>query len=146
MATDFRTPPTQESAGSGVGSLTGRALALLITIAVVGVLLAVPVRNWFGQRAEIAELRAQIEVTQERVDSLQLEQRRWDDPAFVAAEARRRLHFVNPGEIGYVALGADGRPAAETISELAAERNPTWHAKLWGAVQEADDSVEPTSD
>jgi len=146
MASDSRNPPAQETAGSGVGSLTGRALALLITIAVVGVLLAVPVRNWFGQRAEIAELRAQIEVTQERVDSLQLEQQRWDDPAFIAAEARRRLHFVNPGEIGYVALGADGRPAAETISELAAERNPAWYAKLWGAVQEADDSVEPTSD
>lgn len=125
-------------------SLTGRALALLITFAVVGVMLAVPVRNWFGQRAEIAELQAQILVTRERVEELQLEKTRWQDPAFVAAEARRRLQFVMPGEIGYIALGADGRPAAETISELAAEQSPSWYAQLWGAVQEADDSVAPT--
>jgi len=55
------------------GSLTGRALALLVTIALVGVILAVPVRNYFGQRAEIAALVAQIQVTQENVDRLALE-------------------------------------------------------------------------
>lgn len=141
--------PASASSGSTASkaarSLTGRALALLVTLAIVGVMLAVPVRNWFGQRAEIAELQAQIVVTQDRVEELQIEQQRWQDPAFVAAEARRRLHFVMPGEIGYVALGADGRPAAESISELAADKNPTWFTKLWGAVQEADDSVEPTS-
>ena len=135
---------TKQSSGSG--SLTGRALALVLTLAAVGVLLVVPVRNWFGQRAEIAELQAQIEVSSENVAQLQLEKERWVDPAFVAAEARRRLHFVMPGEIGYVALGADGRPAAETISDLAAEKDPAWYSKLWGAVQEADDAVEPESE
>lgn len=118
---------------------------LLITIGLVGVILAVPVRNYFGQRAEIAALEAQIQVTQENVDRLQLEQQRWEDPAYIAAEARRRLHFVMPGEIGYVALGADGRPAAETISEQAVEGDPNWYDKLWGALVEADDSVEPGS-
>jgi hypothetical protein len=118
---------------------------LVITLGVIGVMLAVPVRNWFGQRAEIAQLQAQIAVTQERVNELQLTQQRWQDPAFIAAEARRRLHFVKPGEIGYVALGADGRPAAETISEMAAQQKPSWFVQLWGAVQEADDSVEPTN-
>ena len=118
---------------------------LVLVLAAVGVLLAVPVRNWFGQRAEIAELQAQIAVSKERVAELQLEQERWQDPAFIAAEARRRLHFVKPGEIGYVALGADGRPAAETISELAMQEDPAWYVTLWGAVQEADDSVEPSS-
>lgn len=127
------------------GSLTGRALALLVTVVLLGVILAVPARNWFGQRAEIAALEAQIQVAQENVDGLQLEQQRWGDPAYVAAEARRRLHFVMPGEIGYIALGADGRPAAETISPQAAEVEPNWYTKLWGALTEADDSVEPGS-
>ena len=125
------------------GSLTGRALALLVTIALVGVILAVPVRNYFGQRAEIAALVAQIQVTQENVDRLALEQQRWADPTYIAAEAKRRLHFVMPGEIGYVALDASGRPAAESISEQAAEREPNWYSKLWGALAEADNAVEP---
>jgi len=127
------------------GSLTGRALVLLLTIGFVGVILAVPVRNYFGQRAEIAALEAQIQVTQENVDRLQLEQQRWDDPAYIAAEARRRLLFVMPGETGYVSLGADGRPAAETISDQVAEEEPNWYGKLWGALAEADDAVEPGS-
>lgn len=143
--TSSEAPRKGANLGSGVGSFTGRAFILVLVLAAVGVLLAVPVRNWFGQRAEIAELQAQIAVGKDRVAALQLEQRRWQDPAFVAAEARRRLHFVMPGEIGYVALGADGRPAAETISELAQQEDPSWYAKLWGAVQEADDSVEPSS-
>ncbi len=138
-------PRPPSVASKAAGSLTGRAVILVLTLAVIGVMLAVPVRNWFGQRAEIAELQAQIAVTQERVNELQLTQERWQDPAFIAAEARKRLHFVKPGEIGYVALGADGRPAAETISELAAEKNPAWFMQLWGAVQEADDSVEPSN-
>jgi len=136
-------PPSHASRAAG--SLTGRAVIVVLALAVIGVMLAVPVRNWFGQRAEIAELQAQIAVTQERVTELQLTQERWQDPAFIVAEARRRLHFVKPGEIGYVALGADGRPAAESISELAAEQNTSWFMQLWGAVQEADDSVEPSN-
>ncbi len=138
-------PRPPSSVSRAAGSLTGRAVILVLTLAIIGVMLAVPVRNWFGQRAEIAELQAQIAVTQERVTELQLTQERWQDPAFIAAEARRRLHFVKPGEIGYVALGADGRPAAETISEMADEQKPPWLMQLWGAVQEADDSVEPNS-
>lgn len=130
---------------SSAGSLTGRAFALVLTLAVVGLLLAVPVRNWFAQRAEIAAVNAEIQVTKENVEALQREQQRWQDPAFVAAEARKRLHFVMPGEIGYVALGADGRPAAETISESSQESEPQWYSKLWGAVQEADDFVEPAN-
>lgn len=143
--TNPQAPEKGTGSATGSGSLTGRALVLVLVLAAVGVLLAVPIRNWFGQRAEIAELQAQIAVGKERVAALQLEQQRWQDPAFIAAEARRRLHFVLPGEIGYVALGADGRPAAETISELAQQDEPSWYSKLWGAVQEADDSVEPNS-
>ena len=138
-------PRPHSPASRVAGSFTGRAVILVITLGVIGVMLAVPVRNWFGQRAEIAQLQAQIAVTQERVNELQLTQQRWQDPAFIAAEARRRLHFVKPGEIGYVALGVDGRPAAETISEMAAQQKPSWFVQLWGAVQEADDSVEPTN-
>ena len=66
-----------------------------------------------------------------------IEKQRWEDPAFVAAEARRRLHFVLPGEVGYVTLGseesltADGQPVGP---------DQPWYSALWGAVQEVDDS------
>ncbi len=98
--------------------------------------LAVPVRQWFAQRAEIAQLRADVEAARDRVADLQLEKLRWDDPAFVAAEARRRLHFVLPGEVGYVALGTE--KTEEEIAAEAAGEQP-WYATLWGAVRAADE-------
>ena len=98
--------------------------------------LAVPVRGWFSQRAEIAGLRADVDAARERVAALKVQKQRWDDPAFVAAEARRRLLFVLPGEIGFVTLGSQSSLAA-----AAAAQGPAapWYSSLWAALQEADD-------
>lgn len=109
----------------------GLALGLLV----LG--LAMPVRAWFAQRAEIAALQAEVEATAAQVAELTVLKERWTDPAFIAAEARRRLHFVLPGEVGYVALDADGRPAAESLSAQAQENLP-WFEALWGSVAAAD--------
>lgn len=117
-------------------SFTGRALILALVVVTLIVALAVPVRTWFAQRAEIAQLRADVAATRERVEELRLEQERWADPAFVAAEAKRRLHFVLPGEVGYVTLGAE--PTAEEAAALAAAEAAPWYATLWGAVEAAD--------
>jgi cell division protein FtsB len=118
------------------GSFTGRALVLALVAATLLLTLAVPVRAWFAQRAEIAGLRADVDAARERVASLQVQKQRWDDPSFVAAEARRRLHFVLPGEIGFVTLGSPADLAA-----AAADQGPQvpWYSSLWGALQEADD-------
>ena len=113
---------------------------LALVAATLLLTLAVPVRSWFAQRAEIAGLRADVEAARDRVAALQDQKERWDDPAFVAAEARRRLHFVLPGEVGYVTLGS-----AESIAAAAADSGPTqpWYSSLWGALQEADRPTPP---
>jgi len=129
--------PTASPGRRSRGSLTGRALVLALVVVTLFVALAVPVRTWFAQRAEIAQLRADVAATQERVEQLRIEQERWQDPAFVAAEARRRLHFVLPGEIGYVTLGAQASP--EEAAALAAAAAAPWYATLWGAVRQADE-------
>ena len=126
-------PPRQPRRG---GSITGRALILAVVAVTLFFSLAVPVRQWFAQRAEIAQLRADVASARDRVAELQLAKLRWDDPAFVAAEARRRLHFVLPGEVGYVALGTE-----KTEEEIAAEAGgeQPWYSTLWGAVRSADE-------
>ena len=92
-------------------------------------------RAWFAQRAQIADLRADVDAAQARVSELQVEKQRWADPAFVAAEARRRLHFVLPGEVGYVTLGS----GAEATAAADASAQEPWYTELWGAMQLADD-------
>lgn len=123
------------------GSLTGRALILALVAVTLFVALVVPVRTWFAQRAEIAQLRADVEAVRDRVADLQVQKERWEDPAFVAAEARRRLHFVLPGEIGYVTLGV--QTDEERAAEQAAAEAAPWYATLWGAVQEVDSPAQP---
>jgi cell division protein FtsB len=111
-------------------------LVLALVAGTLLLTLAVPVRAWFSQRAEIAGLRADVDAARERVAELKTQKERWDDPAFVAAEARRRLLFVLPGEVGFVTLGSQS-----SLSAAEAEQGPAapWYSSLWAALQEADD-------
>lgn len=120
------------------GTLTSRALILIIVLALLVLALSVPIRNWLSQRAEVAALRADIAASSERIAELETELARWSDPAFVATEARRRLHFVLPGEIGYVTISRDGRPAETLLSDEAAQRPRGWHSVMWESLQRAD--------
>lgn len=109
---------------------------LLLVLAALAFMLAVPARSWLAQRAEIAGLEQQVADAQAKVQALQVEQERWQDPAFIAAEARRRLHFVMPGEIGYVTIGADGTPVTDAVAP--ATGPITWAERLWASVRAAD--------
>ncbi len=124
------------------GSLTGRAAVLALVFGLLVLTLAVPVRSWFAQRAEISGLEANVPAARERVAELQILQERWADPAFVVAEARRRLHFVMPGEVGYTTIGAAGLPAE---AALVGVRAGTWYDKIWIAVEQADQLAPATA-
>lgn len=126
------------------GSLTSRALILIAVFALLVLALSVPVRGWLSQRAEVTALRADIAASSERIAELQTELDRWSDPAFISTEARRRLHFVLPGEIGYVTISNDGRPAEAVLSDAAAAAPRGWHAVLWESIEQADGPALPT--
>lgn len=132
------TSPGSGPPGGSGGSITSRALILVCVFALLVLALSVPVRAWISQRAEVAALRADISASSERIAELQTELGRWSDPAFVSTEARRRLHFVLPGEIGYVTISGDGRPAEAVLSEAAATAPRGWHSVVWDSLERAD--------
>ena len=105
---------------------------LVLVVVTLVVSAALPVREYLSQRAEIAELAAANAAAGERVEELTAERERLDDPDHIAAEARRRLHFVMPGETAYIVVPA----------EPAAERDPAqdepWYSQLWDSVGAAD--------
>ena len=119
-------------------ALTGRAVLLLVVLAALAVTLAIPVRAWLSQQAEIAALQGDIAASQDRIADLQQQVEDWNDPAFVIAQARSRLHFVFPGEVGYVVLGSDDRPMSTDPQpqDIAAP----WYASLWESTRQADRS------
>lgn len=132
------TSPGSAPRGAPGGSFTSRALILITVFALLVLALSVPVRAWLSQRAEVAALRADIAASSEQIAELQTELGRWSDPAFVSTEARRRLHFVLPGEIGYVTISSDGRPAEAVLSEAAATAPRGWHSVVWESLERAD--------
>lgn len=133
-----RSDPARASGGP---SATGRAVVLGLIAVTLLISLAVPVRGWFAQRAQLASLRVEVEAAQQQVAELRVQQQRWNDPTFIAAEARRRLHFVLPGEVGFVALGL---PADVAAAQAVAPPPAPWYSSLWSSLQQADDLVTPT--
>jgi cell division protein FtsB len=121
-------------------SLTGRAAVFGLVLAALVVTLAIPVRGWFAQRAEISGLAAGVAAAEERVATLEAERDRWADPAFIEAQARQRLTFVMPGEVGYVVVDDTAPEPAEQAGTL---DGPTaqgpWYVRLWGSVEAADE-------
>src|SRR5688572_8418968 len=116
--------------------LTGRAAVLALVLAALVFSSVVPLRAYFSQRADLAELQARTEA--------QAQKEKWKDAAYVEAQARSRLHFVMPGEVGYVVLGDDEAASASRKKAVAAS-DQAWFGKLWGSVEKAGapETVDP---
>lgn len=122
--------------------MTSRAVVLGAVALTLVATLAVPMRSWMAQRAEIVALEADVAAASLRVADLQRQDERWQDPAFVAAEARRRLHFVLPGETAYTALGLPEEAPAASVVAPRSVGTMTWHERLWDSILQADAGAE----
>lgn len=85
--------------------ISTRLLILFIVLFAVAVTLAPPTQHYFAQRAQISALQADVESNKKKLLEARAELLRWQDPDFVKAQARERLHFVLPGERQYIILG-----------------------------------------
>lgn len=120
--------------------LTGRAAVLVLVLAVLTVSYASSLRAYLQQRSHINDLKSSIAQREANIDALEGEKARWDDPAYVEAQARARLGYVMPGEKTYLVLGEDGKPL-EPQAEL---ENPDavlsatpvpWWSDAWDSVE-----------
>lgn len=121
------------------GARTRRA-AVLVGVAIVCVLVLAPqLRLYVDQQREIAALRQQIGEQDADVQRMEDELALWRDEAFIAAQARDRLHVVYPGETAYVVPdpGADapGSGTPQDADRPAAAPAGTWYARVWSSVE-----------
>jgi hypothetical protein len=100
---------------------------------------AYPLRVYFAQQAEIAQLEADQRQQRERIQQVADEVARWDDDEYVKDQALQRLLLAEVGEMVYV-VGVDTtQPDGGT--EVATP--PAWYEQLWTSVQTADDPPTP---
>lgn len=120
--------------------LSARAGAVLGVVVVLIAILAIPFKEWITQRARISDLESQLAWHTDRTTQLEDALSRWDDPAYVEAQARARLHFVRPGEVGYVVLTAEEVEQPETTETrpmATAPKGGPWWSAVWTTVQQA---------
>ena len=128
---------------------TGRAAILVLVVAVLTVSYASSLRAYLQQRSHISDLKEQIAAREASIDDLEREKRRWNDPAFVRAQARERFGFLMPGETSYVVLGEDGEPLESEAtlprrSDALQQARPAWYDDAWESVLLAGDPPPPT--
>ncbi|MFC7265250.1 FtsB family cell division protein [Streptomyces lutosisoli] len=115
--------------------LTGRAALLALVLCSLVVALAYPIRQYVSQRAEIADLERQRAQARERVEQLRDLKARWQDDAYAEQQIRQRLHYVMPGETGYVVIDPDAAKQARA-DQGAADR--PWYSNVWDGVDKSD--------
>lgn len=143
--TERRPEPTPAGAGTGRRTLvSGRVFWLFLLIATVLISIAIPMRQLVDQQARLSELRGQIAANEERIAELQAEVDRWGDPAYVKAQARDRLHYVMPNEVGYIVLEAEAAPAVKPV--VRAKSSTPWYRVLWQSMQDAAKTSSPAGD
>ena len=92
--------------------------------------LAYPLRNYLSQRADLAAAVEQQHRLDQRIAELQIQQAALADPDYIAAEAKRRLQYVRPGDTVYV-VQAPGQSTEEApVDTPVAPRGP-WYGTLW---------------
>jgi cell division protein FtsB len=112
---------------------TSRAAVLAVVICAVALSLAYPVREYIAQSRQIDQLQAERQMTLAQLRSLEREQQRLSDPAYVEQLARDKLHFCLTGQTCYVIIGGPGSGAAS-----ARAAGTPWYDRLWHSVQQAD--------
>jgi cell division protein FtsB len=137
------------AANGSTPGLTTRAAILGLVVCALVVSAALPLREYLSQRAEIRHLEQSQAAAKQRVTALEEQKARLNDPDYVAALARDRLHFVRPGETAYVVI-APNAPAASPKDARRAASAPggpeaPWYSQLWGSVRTADRPVQVRS-
>ena len=126
-----RTPgssPVSAVEEPGVGAwfrnlqLSGFTVTVFLLIVAGLVVLAPSLRILVEQRQQIAELERTVAEQQAAVEGLETEIDRWQDPAYIEAQARGRLLYVYPGDISYLVIddgltpeSGDGQPISDQI-------------------------------
>ena len=117
---------------------SGRTFSLVAVFFIFALVLAPPIQNYFTQRAQINALRAQVDGDRAALEAARIELTRWQDPDYVKAQARERLHFVMPGERQYIVTEGESTETQNGTTKIASALvdGQPWYARLIASISE----------
>ncbi len=112
----------------------------MLVLAVLAVSYASSLKAYLQQRDHIADLKSEISETSAAIDDLEREKRRYQDDAYVRAQARERFGYVMPGETSYLVLDENGEPIEGQArlndpDEVLADEPTAWWDDAWESVE-----------
>lgn len=139
----MRKTPRNSAEIRGVSLLTSRAGILAVVLFLSLLSLAIPIKQLLDQQTRINELRDKQAENLVLVNKLESEVLRWQDPAYVKAQARSRLHFVMPHEVGYIVLEADEVNSVASVTTNSTNSRPAWYTVMWNSLEDAGKTAPP---
>lgn len=115
---------------------SSRTFSLVAVFFIFALVLAPPIQHYFTQRAQINALQAQVDSDRAALEAARLELMRWQDPEYVKAQARERLHFVMPGERQYIVTGtpnSNGEVTANKVADQLEDGSP-WYTRMIASI------------
>jgi cell division protein FtsB len=100
---------------------------------------------YMTQQLETERLRAEVEAAASLGEELEAQLARWEDPAYVKAQARERLSFAMPGDRSFRVSDPENAPELAPVQTPQADvrhltdldqpdDDPPWYAQLWDSV------------
>ena len=122
---------------------------MMLGLLVLGVVVLAPsLKLLIQQRTEIANLQKSVQAQKDRVSTLKGQVARWDDPAYIEAQARNRLLFVFPGEYSFLVIPEAGTGLGTTAAPISKHIQTTqtdWVQALTSSILKSGLSTETKS-
>lgn len=134
-----------QARGKRISNMPITAFAALIVVILASIQLLSVFHTYALNLAQLNALRNQEAALIEQKEQLDRNIERWNDNAYVTAQARERLGFVFPGEKSVRVLGSqeiekdsDGKQTKQQQSTSSATQDP-WYSIMNLSIREADD-------
>jgi cell division protein FtsB len=127
---------------------SGFTVMMLGLVVLAVVVLAPSLKLLIQQRDQIANLEQSVADQKKSVAALKSQVARWDDPAYIEAQARNRLLFVFPGEYSFLVIPDAGTTAAQDSTPISKHIQTTkidWVKALTGSILGAGLSTQTKS-
>ena len=123
---------------AGVGVIMAIVLVVLLVI-------AVPLRNYYHGRSEIARLNESIAAKQDEKAALLEKIDKYKSDEYIKQEARRRFGVVDEGETAYRIIDPQIKPEDQLTTDGQKEEDSRdWYEVLWDSVAEPPKEEAPS--